>query len=69
MAIIPFRILRKRSIGMGALVLFSLGMSSQTVGTPTPFHATDVVYEFLIYIVCVLPATLLPVCPRGFNHG
>ncbi|KAK8081415.1 MFS general substrate transporter [Apiospora saccharicola] len=29
-AIIPFRILRKRSIGMGALVLFSLGMSSQT---------------------------------------
>ncbi|KAK8026497.1 major facilitator superfamily domain-containing protein [Apiospora marii] len=30
LAIIPFRILRKRSIGMGALVLFSLGMSSQT---------------------------------------
>ncbi|KAK8139320.1 MFS general substrate transporter [Apiospora sp. TS-2023a] len=29
-AIIPFRILRRRSIGMGALVLFSLGMSSQT---------------------------------------
>ncbi|KAK7908715.1 major facilitator superfamily domain-containing protein [Apiospora marii] len=30
LAIIPFRILRRRSIGMGALVLFSLGMSSQT---------------------------------------
>ena len=30
-AIIPFRVLRMRSIGMGALVLFSLGMSSQTV--------------------------------------
>ncbi|KAK8129266.1 MFS general substrate transporter [Apiospora kogelbergensis] len=42
MAIIPFRILRKRSIGMGALVLFSLGMSSQTYAYYLPLYFQSV---------------------------
>ncbi|KAI0395153.1 MFS general substrate transporter [Xylariaceae sp. FL0594] len=37
-AIIPFRILRKRSIHMGALVLFALGMSSLTYAYYLPIY-------------------------------
>jgi hypothetical protein len=39
-AIIPFRILRKRSIHMGALVLLALGMSSLTVCFIAHRHAS-----------------------------
>ena len=70
-AIIPLRVLRKRSICMGALVLFFLGMSSLTVSDLIPFTNSP----FLLScaedncIVRILSPDILPVRPGSVDHS
>lgn len=69
-AIIPFRILRKRSIWMGALVLCFLGMSSLVVSAPCQMYPKCPKQRlcFNTSLVCVLSPNLLPVSSRCIHY-
>lgn len=66
-ALIPLRVLQKRSICMGALILFGLGMASQTVRTG--FHScfsaqSDTDHPFLVRL---LFANILSSCSGSID--
>lgn len=74
LALIPFRILRKRSIYMGAFVLFFLGMSSLTVSCLLICPKTYIQYTVIAKCssgvdantrsVCILSTNIFPISPR-----
>lgn len=74
-AIIPPRVLSKRSICMGAGVLFFLGMSSLTVRALPSSHDKrseewfDTKMAFALCLVRLLPPDILPVGPRCVHYA
>lgn len=74
-ATIPLRVMKKRSIHMGAFILFSLGMNSSTVSIYIiqsrllPFMGVPQLFVPLISIaVFLLSSNLLPINSRRFRN-